>query len=613
MKILYQDPDLIVCIKPSGVVSTDEPGGMPGRIREAIGREAQVRTVHRLDAMVAGLMVYALSQPAASGLSEQITAGSFTKEYMAVLEGCPAQPEAKLHDYLLRSQKDRKTYTVDPAVKDAQEAALAYTLCARSAELSLVRVRLITGRTHQIRAQFSSRGLPLYGDGKYGSKNGTARIALWSCHLRFTHPINGKPMDFSALPPAAEPWTGFPSFSEEYDEADVAVAFQRSSTFSDCPYAYACEGCAYQGMDEPRQREKKQKLAAKWLRPYGVPAPILAAEEPLHYKTKVLITFSKDKNGQVISGSYSRKDRRMLRIDRCALNHPTAEAIKASLLQLANRYQVPVYEEKKGSGWLKSALLRVSAANGDVMLTLIVTSADCAAGRAMLQDLLPMHPQIRTLLLNFSPTGSSAAFGKEQQVLYGSGSLEEELCGLHYRIYPRTAFPSNPRQAEKFCRAAVDLASLTGCERVLDLGCGIGTRGLTAASMAERVLCVDASREALREAEANARLNQLTNVRAICSDPEDYVRALVRSRDRIDAVFLDSSRSRLSPAALKAVAALGPGKLICCSSDAEKLARDLELFTASGYRVKQILLADPAPFAPAVDAAALLERTFSKH
>ena len=208
MELIYQDADIVVCIKPPRVLSTDEPGGMPELVRRALGDEkADVRTVHRLDRVVSGLMVLARSAKAASELSRQIREQEFDKEYLAVLHGHPEKDEGTLRDLLLRSKPERKTYVVAEPGKGVQEAILDYWVLNRAESLSRVRIRLQTGRTHQIRAQFSSRGLPLVGDRKYSLLEDNCEIALWSYRLAFTHPVSGKPMEFILEPPAVYPWT----------------------------------------------------------------------------------------------------------------------------------------------------------------------------------------------------------------------------------------------------------------------------------------------------------------------------------------------------------------------------------------------------------------------
>lgn len=208
MRIVYQDKDIILCVKPPRVLSTDEPGGVPELLREAIGDpKADIRTVHRLDRVVSGLMVLARNAAAASELSRQIREGEFDKSYLAVLHGIPAEKEALLRDLLLRDKRERKTYVVTEPSKGVQEAMLRYQLLSTEEGLSRVSIELLTGRTHQIRAQFSSRGLPLVGDRKYSTLEDDCEIALWSWKLHFSHPTTGEKLSFELSPPEIYPWT----------------------------------------------------------------------------------------------------------------------------------------------------------------------------------------------------------------------------------------------------------------------------------------------------------------------------------------------------------------------------------------------------------------------
>lgn len=210
MEIIHIDKHIIVCIKPPRVLSTDEPGGLPELIRNALGDpEADIRTVHRLDRVVSGLMVLARSAAAASELSRQIREGTFEKEYLAVLHGIPEQDSATLTDLLLRNKPERKTYVVTELAKGVQEAILDFKVLGKTDCLSKVKIHLRTGRTHQIRAQFSSRDLPLVGDRKYSLNDDPCEIALWSHRLGFSHPATGKRMIFTYEPPAIYPWSEF--------------------------------------------------------------------------------------------------------------------------------------------------------------------------------------------------------------------------------------------------------------------------------------------------------------------------------------------------------------------------------------------------------------------
>ena len=207
-QILYSDAQLLVCIKPPRVLSTDEPGGVPDLCRAALS-DPNIRTVHRLDRVVTGLMVLARTKRAASDLSQQIRDGIFHKEYQAVLHGIPAAPRGTLRDLLWRSKPERRTYVVREPGKDVQKAILHYEVLAQTADLSKVRIELVTGRTHQIRCQFSSRDLPLVGDRKYSLHEDDCEIALWSSLLRFRHPKTGQELTFTAPVPDEFPWNQF--------------------------------------------------------------------------------------------------------------------------------------------------------------------------------------------------------------------------------------------------------------------------------------------------------------------------------------------------------------------------------------------------------------------
>ena len=207
MELIYADKDILVCIKPARVLSTDEPGGLPDLCREALGDpQADVRTIHRLDRVVSGLMVLARNAKAASELSRQIREDEFEKEYLAVVHGRPEE-KGTLRDLLGRDKARKMTYVASEPAKGIQEAVLRYQLQNTSENLSRVRIQLLTGRTHQIRVQFASRGMPLVGERKYSELDDPCEIALWSYRIAFRHPGTGKRMEFTHQPPEIYPWT----------------------------------------------------------------------------------------------------------------------------------------------------------------------------------------------------------------------------------------------------------------------------------------------------------------------------------------------------------------------------------------------------------------------
>lgn len=207
-EILYADAAVAVVVKPAGVLSQgDAEDAMPALLQKQLG--GTIFPVHRLDQPTGGVMVYARTQDAAAKLSAQMQSEAFGKEYLAVLDGTPEPAEGELHDLLFFDRQKGKSYAVRRKRAGVKDARLAYRVLAQAEGLTLVRVRLYTGRTHQIRVQFSSRGWPLTGDGKYGSRNNRCAPALWSAELHFAHPVTGETLTFRSQPPEAYPWTLF--------------------------------------------------------------------------------------------------------------------------------------------------------------------------------------------------------------------------------------------------------------------------------------------------------------------------------------------------------------------------------------------------------------------
>ncbi len=212
--ILYEDQFLLVCIKPAGVLSQPDATGngedMLSLLRDQLkardGVEPYIGLVHRLDRGVGGVMVFAKRQDVAGALSTAVANRTLIKQYLAVVHGQPNEASGVWKDFLYKDAAKNKTFVVERQRKGVKQASLAYaTLATRidtpAGECSLLQIRLHTGRTHQIRVQCASRGLPLIGDGKYGARDHGLPIGLWSYRLTFAHPRKkGKTVDIAALP-----------------------------------------------------------------------------------------------------------------------------------------------------------------------------------------------------------------------------------------------------------------------------------------------------------------------------------------------------------------------------------------------------------------------------
>ena len=199
LKIIHQEKDFVVCLKPSGLLSQTGKEGEETMLT-ALSRQlgGTWHPVHRLDREVSGIMVYAANQKSAGAFGKAIQEGAMKKEYLAVVKGTPEAPEGIYEDLLLHDNRRNKSFVVDRQRGGVKKAKLSYRVLDSRDGLSLVQVRLFTGRTHQIRVQFASRKMPLVGDGRYGG--GSGKIALWSARLTFPHPTRKEICTFSCLP-----------------------------------------------------------------------------------------------------------------------------------------------------------------------------------------------------------------------------------------------------------------------------------------------------------------------------------------------------------------------------------------------------------------------------
>lgn len=200
LKIYYKDEYVIVCEKEAGLLSEGEGKDcMPYLLAQELignGERSEIFTVHRLDRETSGIMVYARTKESATALSSAIIDGRFEKEYIAEIHGVPETSSGRLEDLLFYDRTKNRSYTVKRMRKGVKDAALEYEVVSSEDGISRVRVKLLTGRTHQIRVQFASRKMPLVGDRKYGAPDTKRPLALRACMLSFPHPKTAEIMRF---------------------------------------------------------------------------------------------------------------------------------------------------------------------------------------------------------------------------------------------------------------------------------------------------------------------------------------------------------------------------------------------------------------------------------
>ena len=377
-----------------------------------------------------------------------------------------------------------------------------------------------------------------------------------------------------------------------------------------CPLQkQGCGGCPMLALPYEEQLRKKQKKIKRLLGNFGKPRPIIGMENPWHYRNKAIASFTMQR-GRLAAGIYAAGTHRVLPLPEagCLLQAPILDKTIAAVVAAARAVRWPAYDEDRGTGLLRHILVRVGVRTGQVMAILVTASDRLPGSRQFVAALRREAPWLTTLIHNHNPRRTSAVLGRDVRVLFGPGSIEDELCGLRFAITPGSFYQVNHDQTERLYRAAIAAAGLTGGETILDAYCGIGTIGLCAAGQAGRLIGVEQTPAAVRAAKANATANRVANAQFFCADATAWMRRAAAEGLRPDVVFLDPPRAGSTPEAIAAIAAMAPRKVIYISCGPESLARDLQTFARHAYRPSRFRPVDLFPHTEHLETVVLLSK-----
>lgn len=361
-------------------------------------------------------------------------------------------------------------------------------------------------------------------------------------------------------------------------------------------------------MTYDKQIEKKQKKLGELLKPYGKPEPFIRMEQPFHYRHKVHAVFDRDRKGQIISGVYKEGTHLVVPVESCLLEDQKADAIMGTIRKLLRSFKIKTYDEDSGYGLLRHVVIRKGYVTGQIMVILVLASPILPSKNNFVKALRSEHPEITTVVLNVNDRRTSVVLGDKETVIYGSGYIEDVLCENTFKISPKSFYQVNPAQTEKLYGKAMEYASLTGEETVLDAYCGTGTIGIIAARKAGKVIGVELAKEAVRDAIGNAKRNDIRNIRFYQNDAGEFMSQLSESGEKVDVVFMDPPRSGSNEKFLNNMIRLSPRKVIYISCNPETMERDIRSLSQGGYRMKRAVGVDMFPFTVEMEAVCLLEK-----
>lgn len=375
-----------------------------------------------------------------------------------------------------------------------------------------------------------------------------------------------------------------------------------------CPVYKKCGGCDFQGVPYEEQLKIKETQVRQLLAPFCKVHPIAGMKNPYHYRNKVHAVFSHDKKGNAVSGAYQKGTHIVVPVERCMIEDEKADEIIGSIRGLLKSFKIRTYDEDTGYGLLRHVLVRRGFASGEILVVLVTASPVFPSKNNFVKALRKLHPEITTIVQNVNGRGTSMVLGNQEKTLYGKGYIEDILCGYTFRISPKSFYQVNPAQTEILYKKAIKLAGLTGKELVLDAYCGIGTIGLIASRGAGQVIGVELNRDAVRDAVANAKRNQVKNVRFYCADAGKFMVDMAADGVKADVVFMDPPRSGSDVTFLDCLAKMAPKRVVYISCEPESLARDLKYLKKKGYQAEGAWPVDMFGWTGCVETVVMLSR-----
>ena len=373
-----------------------------------------------------------------------------------------------------------------------------------------------------------------------------------------------------------------------------------------CPYVKLCGACQTLHLSYTEQLKKKQAFVEKLFKRICKVNPIIGMENPTHYRNKIHATFGFGPKKSIVSGLYQTSTHKLVSVENCLLEHESAEPILCTIRQLMKKYRLTPYNDISHTGFLRHVLIRCGVYTNQIMLVLVTGSPIFPSRSQFLKDLRQAHPEITTIIQNINPRHTSMILGQEQKVLFGKGFIEDDLCGYRFRISPHSFYQVNTVQTEKLYQIAIEMAQLTGKERLIDAYCGTGTIGIIASKHTSSTLGIELNPVAVKDAIINAKRNHCNNIHFVTADAGKFMVEMANSGESVDVVILDPPRAGSDEAFLSSLCTLAPKKVVYISCNPKTQKRDVEYLIAKGYILKQVQPVDLFPHTDSIETVVLL-------
>lgn len=377
-----------------------------------------------------------------------------------------------------------------------------------------------------------------------------------------------------------------------------------------CPVAKLCGGCDFHHMDYEEESRLKAERVRTCLNRLGGESlesiPMHPAPTTTCYRNKAQYPVSSKKN-RAYAGFFKAGTHQVVENDRCLILPPQADQVKDAVIDYMNQYRVNAYDETTGKGLVRHIYVRQGAVSHQLLVCIVATGRKLPRLEALL-DRLKKISGFTTLVLSVNTKRGNAVLGDEFITLYGPGYIEDTLCGLTFRLSPRSFYQINHHQAQELYKAAIEAAEITKQDTVLDLYCGVGTITLAMSQAAGKVIGIEVIPQAVEDAKENAIRNNIHNAEFFCADAGQAALELEQQGIHADVVVVDPPRKGLNADAIQAIARFAPRRLVYVSCDPATLARDTALLKEKGFCLQSAQAFDLFPRCAHVESVAVFTR-----
>ena len=378
----------------------------------------------------------------------------------------------------------------------------------------------------------------------------------------------------------------------------------------ECEVAKLCGGCDFWHMDYAEETRLKAERVKSCLNRLGgeslTEVPILAAPDCRGYRNKAQYPVAA-KKGRAYAGFFRAGTHDVVENQRCLILPEETDAVKDAVMDYVNQFRVSVYDEATHKGLLRHIYVRRGAVSGQILVCLVCNGEKLPKVDALLSRLQKI-PGFTTLVLSVNRSKGNAVLGDKFITLYGPGYIEDTLCGLNFRLSPRSFYQVNHHQAQRLYETAIEKAGITKNDTVLDLYCGVGTITLAMASAAGKVIGVEVIPQAVEDARDNAKRNRIENAEFFCGDAGQAALELEKNGVRPDVVVVDPPRKGLNADTIEALSRMAPRRIVYVSCDPATLSRDVALLKQRGYTLQSATAADLFPRCSHVETVVLLSK-----